>query len=100
MFLFSETFGTRPLILLKDVNGLYTADPRKNKNARLIQRIGARELLDLNLPGLPLERKLVELLLQARNATEVQIINGLAPGNLTRALTGKNVGTVIYKDEK
>jgi molybdenum storage protein len=100
MFLFSETFGTRPLILLKDVNGLYTADPRKNKNARLIQRIGARELLDLNLPGLPLERKLVELLLQARNATEVRIINGLVPGNLTKALQGKKVGTVIYKDEK
>ncbi|MDD5223976.1 MAG: uridine kinase [bacterium] len=98
MFLFSETFGTRPLILLKDVDGLYTADPRKNKNARLIPRIGARELLDLNLPGLPLERKVVELLLQARNTTEVRIINGLIPGNLTKALAGKKVGTVIYKD--
>ncbi|MCX5866361.1 MAG: uridine kinase [Proteobacteria bacterium] len=100
MFLFSETFGTRPLILLKDVDGLYTADPRKNKNVRLIPRIGARELLDLNPPGLPLERKVVELILRARNATEVRIINGLVPGNLTRALRGGKVGTIIFKDGK
>jgi molybdenum storage protein len=49
------------------------------------------------LPTLPIDRVVPELILRARLATEVQIINGLVPGNLTRALEGEHVGTVISK---
>jgi molybdenum storage protein len=31
---------------------------------------------------------------------EVQIVNGLKPGQLTRALAGERVGTVIEKGKK
>ena len=34
---------------------------------------------------------------RARYCHELQIINGLVPGNLTRALAGENVGSIIYK---
>jgi len=28
---------------------------------------------------------------------KVQIINGMEPGNITRALNGEHVGTIIYR---
>ena len=28
----------------------------------------------------------------------IYIVNGLVPGNLTRALNGENAGTLIYKN--
>ena len=33
----------------------------------------------------------------ARFCHELQVINGLVPGNLTRALAGEDVGSIIYK---
>jgi molybdenum storage protein len=37
----------------------------------------------------------LELLARARLAKSIRIVNGLVPGNLTRALAGEPVGTVI-----
>jgi molybdenum storage protein len=31
----------------------------------------------------------------AQSARRIQVINGLVPGNLTKALNGEHVGTVI-----
>ena len=42
-----------------------------------------------------LEFPVLDLLASARYVREVQVINGLVPGNLTRALAGEHVGTVI-----
>ena len=38
---------------------------------------------------------MLDLLKVARHIHEVQIVNGLVPGNLTRALAGEHVGTII-----
>jgi isopentenyl phosphate kinase len=37
-------------------------------------------------------------LTRARFCHELQIVNGLEKGTLTRALAGEDVGTIIYKD--
>jgi len=37
----------------------------------------------------------LDLMMRARQAKRIQIINGLIPGNLTRALKGEPVGTTI-----
>jgi len=29
---------------------------------------------------------------------QIQIINGLEEGNITKALNGENIGTIIYKE--
>jgi molybdenum storage protein len=42
------------------------------------------------------ERAVLELMLNARNISEIQFVNGLKPGQLTAALDGEPVGTVIY----
>ena len=51
-----------------------------------------------DLPDLIVERVVLDYLTRARFCTEVQIINGLVRGNLTRALAGEDIGTIIYKD--
>ena len=44
---------------------------------------------------MPFDPIVLDLLTRARLAKRIQIINGLVPGNLTRALNGKDVGTII-----
>jgi molybdenum storage protein len=42
-----------------------------------------------------LEFPMLDLLTAARHVREVQVVNGLKPGNLPRALAGEHVGTII-----
>ena len=83
------------MIFLKDVDGLYTADPKTDSDAELIPEIRAEELIRRKLPTLPIEPSVLELLTRAKLARSVRIVNGLVPGNLSRALAGESVGTVI-----
>ncbi len=97
VFLTAEALGVRRAIYVKDEDGLYTADPKKDPGAQRIERIAARELLERDLPDLVVERVVVEYLTRARFCTEVQVINGLVPGMLTRAVRGEDVGTIIHQ---
>jgi len=65
---------------------------------QFIPRVGAKELIDMDLEDLLVERILLDLILRAQSVTQVHIINGLIPGNITKALSGEHVGTIIYKD--
>ncbi len=98
VFLTAEVLGVPRAIFVKDENGLYDDDPKKTPSAKRIPRIGARELLDRDLPDMIVERVVVEYLTRSRFCREVQIINGLERGQLTRALDGEDVGTIIYQD--
>jgi molybdenum storage protein len=97
-FLMAEVFGARKMIYVKDEDGLYTADPKKDPSAKYIPRICVDELLALDLDDLIVERAVLEFLTRARNIHEIQFVNGLVPGQLTAALTGEPVGTIIYKN--
>ena len=96
-YLVGEVFGARAVILLKDVDGLYTADPKTDANATFIPEIGAADLLAKQLPTLPIEPSVLHLLTRAKLVRSVRIVNGLVPGNLTRALDGEPVGTLIHQ---
>ena len=96
-YLVGEVFGARSVIFLKDVDGLYSADPKTDPTAEFIPQIRAQELLDRKLPTLPVEPAVLELLTRAKLARGIRIINGLTPGNLSRALAGESVGTLIYQ---
>ncbi|MEA2693911.1 MAG: molybdenum storage protein [Acidobacteriota bacterium] len=97
-YLVSEVLGTRSMIYVKDVDGLYTADPKKDKGARFIPRITVAELKALDLQDVVVERAVLDFMANASIRRSIQIINGLVPGNLTRALEGESVGTVITAD--
>ncbi len=97
-FLIAEVFGARKMIFVKDEDGLYTADPKKDPASDYIPRIGVQELLARDLDDLIVERAVLEFMLRARHIKEIQFVNGLKPGQLTRALAGEPVGTLIYRD--
>jgi molybdenum storage protein len=94
-YLISEVFGARSMIYVKDEDGLYTADPKKDRDAKFIPKITVDELEKLDLGDVVLERTVFQLMKNARNRSSVQVINGLKKGNLTRALNGEPVGTII-----
>ncbi len=98
-FLIAEAYGARKMIYVKDEDGLFTADPKKDKHATHIPRISVQELLARDLNDLVVERAVLDLMLTARGIGEIQFVNGLKPGQLTAALDGEPVGTVIYNDD-
>jgi molybdenum storage protein len=99
-FLLADAYGAARAIYVKDVDGVYTCDPATaaDGEAELIPRVGAAELLAMDLPSLPIDRLVLELMASAKHQKEIQIVNGLKSGNLTKALGGEHVGTIIYAD--
>lgn len=97
-YLVSEVFGCRSMIFVKDEDGLYTADPKKDRHAKFIPEISVGELREMDLQDVVVERAVLDLMANAQHRRSVQVVNGLIPGNLTRALEGERVGTVITAD--
>lgn len=95
VFLSCEFLGARRAIFIKDEDGLYTDDPKKNPSATHIARISSRELRERNLPDVVVERVLFDYLPRSRWCKELQIVNGLKQGQVLAALEGQDVGTLI-----
>jgi molybdenum storage protein len=98
-FLIAEVFGARKMIYVKDEDGLYAADPKKDPGAEFIPRISLQELIRRDLNDLVVERAVLDLMLSARSVAEIQFVNGLKPGQLSRALDGQPVGTIIFNED-
>jgi molybdenum storage protein len=103
-FLLAENIGARSLIFLKDERGLFDRDPKKvpkaqRKKMRFFDRVSARELLELDLDDLIIERPILTLLQRTKCLKEIQIVDALNhPELILAALEGKQVGTIIYKE--
>ncbi|MDD5167242.1 MAG: uridine kinase [Syntrophales bacterium] len=93
----ADLIGARSCIFVKDEKGLYTDDPKKNKAALFIPEISVKDLLARELDDLIIERPCLDILQNSEVLDRIQIINGLEKGNITKALNGKPVGTMIYK---
>lgn len=96
--LMADLIGARSCIYVKDERGLFTDDPKKDPQAEFIPQISAAELSERHLDDLILERPCLEILRNSQVLDHVQIVNGLEPGNLTRALAGEHVGTIITRE--
>lgn len=97
-FLTAEVVGARRCVLVKDERGLFTDDPKRNRDAQFIAEISVGELIARDLPDLPIERTLLTALSRARSVREVFLVDGRERGALTAALQGQNSGTRIYQD--
>ena len=95
-YLTAECFGCKTFTLVKDVDGLYGADPKTHPGARLIPEISVAELRARRLPSLPFDEVLLDLLERARLVDRFQIVNGLKPELLAPALDGEHVGTIVH----
>jgi molybdenum storage protein len=100
LFIHAEVLGMRHVVFVKDEDGLHDKDPKKHADAKLIRAITLEELA-ANLPEETiLDRQLFSAWRHARHVEKVQIVNGLVPGQLTAALAGHDVGTVIVKERR
>ena len=94
-FLMAEVVGGRSCILGKNVDGLYAENPFVNPDAEFIPEIAADELLEMRMEDMVLEPMAVELLRDAVHVKEIRVVNAHVPGNITKAVNGEQVGTLI-----
>jgi glutamate 5-kinase len=91
------------LILLSDVHGLYTADPRKDPHAKLIPVV---EKIDAEIEGMAggagtsrgtggMATKIEAARLAMRSAIAVVITEGSIPNVITRLADGESIGTLF-----
>jgi len=74
-------------ILVTDVDGIYTCDPKKFREAKLIKRLSARELLKMN-KRTGVDRFLPKILLKTQ--IKCFVVNGFYPQRIENILTGKD----------
>jgi molybdenum storage protein len=98
LFQLAEVLGMKQLIFVKDEDGLYDRDPKRDPNAKLYKRLTLDELLANPPRENIVDEELFRAWAQAKNLKRVVIVNGLKKGELTRALDGEDVGTVITKE--
>ncbi|PKL35385.1 MAG: uridine kinase [Spirochaetae bacterium HGW-Spirochaetae-1] len=96
----ADLIGAKSCIFIKDEKGLYTDDPKKNPDAVFIPEITVEELIARDLNDLIVERTCLTILQDSEVVDSIQIINGLEEGNITRALEGEHVGTIIRSSKK
>jgi molybdenum storage protein len=97
-YMVAENFGCKAMIYVKDEDGLYSANPKTHPDAEFIPQITVSELKARGLNDSIVEFPVFDLMTSARHVRTVQVINGLVPGNITRALAGEHVGTIITAD--
>jgi len=91
------------LVLLSDIDGLYTADPRKDPNAKLIRRVEKIDEDILALAGVSgsnlgtggMVTKLQAAKICMACGCDMVITNGNDPQNLYAIMDGKAVGTTF-----
>jgi glutamate 5-kinase len=89
------------LVLLTDAEGVFTADPRVDRSAALVERVedfGALDALDIGhatsaLGTGGMRSKVVAAEMATAAGVPVVIAGGLTPGTITRAAAGQPVGT-------
>lgn len=99
----AESVKADMLVLLSDIDGLYTADPHKDPNARLISRISKIDDAILALAGGSsgsqgtggMVTKLQAARICLSCGCDMVIANGSDPMNLYHILDGKTVGTTF-----
>jgi molybdenum storage protein len=98
LFQLAEVLGMKQVIFVKDEDGLYDKDPKKHKDAKKFGKITLAELMTQFPADNILDQELFHAWRTAKNLQRIVIVNGLVPGQLTKALRGEDVGTVITKE--
>jgi uridylate kinase len=86
-----ETHCAEVLMAKSGVDAVYTADPKKDANARRLETVTYEEALRAGL-------KVVDATafsLCMENGLAMRVFGMVAPGNVTRALLGEKIGTLV-----
>ena len=103
----AESVEAQMLVLLSDIDGLYTADPHTDPQAELLHRVTALSPEILALAGVSSTKQGTGGMITKLQAAEIcmgcgcamVIANGRRPENLYDILEGKNVGTMFIREE-
>ena len=102
----AESIGADKLILLSDIDGLYTADPHTNPDAKLIEKATVIDESILSLAGgsgkmgtggMVTKLHAAEITMGA--GIDTIVMNGENPTEIYKALDGKQVGTFFKGKE-
>lgn len=99
----AKSVGADMLVLLSDIDGLYTADPHKNPDARLIHHVPRLTDEILALAGVARSGQGTGGMVTKLHAAQIcldcgctmVIANGSRPANLYDILDGKQIGTTF-----
>ena len=96
------------LVLLSDIDGLYTADPHKNKNAKLVSMVSGitEEIIayaggagsSLGTGGMSTKIKAARI--ATENGVDMVIANGSRPENLYGIVAGEEIGTRFISNKE
>jgi len=99
----AETIGAELLINATDVDGVYSSDPGKDKNAKKLDTVTVSELNNiLSRTAIaageydlmdPLAIRIID-----RSKLRTIILDGRSPANVGRALHNEKVGTTVIQD--
>jgi uridylate kinase len=78
------------------VDGVYSADPLKNPNAKKFDRLTHLETLDMHLEVMDA----TALSLCLENKLPIIVFDLQATRSLERAIIGDSIGTLIYSEEE
>ncbi len=92
------------LLILSDVNGLYTANPSTNKDAKIIKEVfyidekiislAGESISNVGTGGMSSKLKAAKKALDM--GCDVAIIKGLEPNNIEKFFSGKEIGTYFF----
>ena len=83
----ASRLNTDKLILVTDVDGIFTSDPKKHSATKLLERTSASELLKL-VQRTSVDRFLPKLLLKTQ--LDCYVVNGTYPERIEAILAGKH----------
>ena len=84
------------LMAKNGVDGVYSADPKKDPNATRYEHLTYMDLLSKGLAVM--DSTATSMCMD--NNMELMVFNMNEPGNIVRAMKGEKIGTIINKEEK
>jgi len=98
--LIAEAINSDLLIIATDVEGVYTADPKKDPQAKLLEEIHIDQLIEMMSK---MEAKagtyklfdLTSLKIIKRSKIRTVVVNGRKPENIVKVIKGEKCGTLI-----
>ncbi|MGB9915521.1 MAG: delta 1-pyrroline-5-carboxylate synthetase [Candidatus Bathyarchaeales archaeon] len=93
----ASRLGAAKLLLVTDVDGIFTEDPKGRSNAVLMERLTAEELLRLN-KRTSVDRHLPKLLLE--KPMDCYVVNGNYPERVSAILAGQHTVCTLIAPRK
>jgi uridylate kinase len=88
----ASELGSEVILKATKVDGIYTADPKKTKNAKRFDKLRYMDVLKKGLKVM--DATAISLCMD--NHIPIIVFDLMKHGNIRRAVTGQNIGTMVY----